>query len=231
MPSAIELTPEIWLAVVAAAGLVGMDATSWPQVMVSRPVVAGCLGGWLLGDPVAGLAAGAVLELLVLRHLPFGGSRCPDPGPAGLVAGAAAAGSGTSGAAAIAAAAAAGWAVGWLGEVSVRLRRRLAGRLVTDAEALSPWPARLVRRHRLLVCLDFLRGALLGAAFVVPAAMVVRMTAGGEAVPGPVAALLLAAGAALAAGGGSARFASGRRGVLLVAGGGAAALLLVGVGA
>lgn len=224
-----ELSVETWLAAVALAGVVGMDASSWPQAMVSRPVVAGGLGGWLLGDALAGLAAGAVLELLVLRHLPFGGARCPDPGPAGLVAGAAAAGVGAAGAGATAAAAAVGWGVGWLGEVSVRLQRRMAGRLLGDAEGLSGSPERLVRRHRIMIGVDFLRGAMLGAAFLVPAAVAVRAAVGRATAGGPAAALLVAGAAALAAGGASTRFASGRRGALLVAAGGAAGLLAVGV--
>lgn len=227
MPAGAELTFETWLAAAAVAGLAGMDASSWPQAMVSRPVVAGWAGGWLLGDPWAGLAAGAVLELLVLRHLPFGGASCPDPGPAGVVAGAAAAAAGPFGAAVTAAAAAVGWGVGWLGEVSVRLRRRLAGRLVADVGRLSRSPRRLGRLHRLLVGVDFLRGAVLGAAFLVPGVLAVRLAAGPGS--GPAAPLLLVAGAALAAGSGAGRFASGRRAALLAAAGGAAGLLAVGV--
>lgn len=224
MPSGIELSLDTWLAALAAAGLVGMDAESWPQAMVSRPVVAGCAGGWLLGDPIAGLGAGAVLELLWLRHLPFGGARTPDPGPAGLIAGAAAAGAGPSGVAPVAVAAVAGWALGWVGRPTVVWRRRLAGRLVTDAEGLSRATERLSRRHRLLAAMDFARGALLAAAFLVPATVAVRLAVGAEG--GSATATLLAAGAALGAGAGSARFASGRAG-WLVAAGGAAGLVAV----
>lgn len=227
MLSGLEITFETWLAAAALAGLAGMDDTSWPQVMASRPLVAGAAGGWLLGDVVAGVAAGALLELVILRHLPFGGARCPDPGPAGLVAGAAAAGSGAGGVAVTAAAATAGWAVGWLGQASVRLQRRLAARLVTDAEALSGAPAGLVRRHRLLTAADFARGALLGAAFLVPAAVGVRAAAAAGAGTAPT--LLLAGGAALAGGAGSASFSSSRRAGLLVVAGGAAGLLAVGL--
>lgn len=223
------MTPEAWLLAVAAAGVAGMDDTSWPQAMVSRPLVAATAGGWLLGDPLAGLAAGSVLELLVLRHLPFGGARCPDPGPAGLVAGAAAAG-GPGGPVALAAAVAAGWTVGWIGEAAVALQRRLARRLVGDPEALSRSPARLVRRHRLMVGVDFLRGALVGGAFLVPAVLLVRLSAAGGPAAG-AAPLLLAAAAGLGAGAGSAGVSTGRRGLLLVAAGGAAGLLAWGVAA
>jgi mannose/fructose/N-acetylgalactosamine-specific phosphotransferase system component IIC len=70
------------LLLVAWAVLVGMDLTSWPQVMLSRPLVAGAGAGLLTGDPVAGLAVGAVLELFALDVLPIGASRYPDFGVA-----------------------------------------------------------------------------------------------------------------------------------------------------
>lgn len=230
MLSAADLSLQAWITVVAAAGLAGADGTSWPQAMVSRPLVAGCAGGWLLGDAAAGLAAGAVLELLFLRHLPLGGARCPDAGPAGVVAGAAAVAGGPPGVAVTAAAAAAGWAVGWIGEATVRLQRRLAGRLVGDAEALSAAARSVERRHRALIAVDALRAALVAAVFLVPAVMAVRLVAG--AGRGPAAAvLLLAGGAALAAGAGAARLPAGGRGraALLVAAGAVAGLVAVGV--
>ena len=38
--------------------------------MISRPLVAGALTGWLLGDPVTGLEVGAMLELFHLAGMP-----------------------------------------------------------------------------------------------------------------------------------------------------------------
>jgi mannose PTS system EIIC component len=42
------------------------------QAMFSRPVVAGPLIGWMLGDPYTGLIGGAFVELLWIDRLPFG---------------------------------------------------------------------------------------------------------------------------------------------------------------
>lgn len=42
------------------------------QAMFSRPIVAGPLIGWMLGDPYTGLIGGAFVELLWIDRLPFG---------------------------------------------------------------------------------------------------------------------------------------------------------------
>jgi len=86
--SELYLGPGTWILAVLAGGIVGMDAVSWPQVMVSRPLVSATIGGALLGNPAAGMLTGALLEVLTLRHPPFGAAKYPDTGPAGLVAGA-----------------------------------------------------------------------------------------------------------------------------------------------
>lgn len=211
----VELGPGTWLALAAAAGLAGVDAASWPQSMVSRPLLAATAGGWLMGDPAAGFLAGVVLELLTLRHLPFGGARSPDPGPASVVAGAAHAGAGAAGgAAALLASALVGWLLGWVGEVTVRGLRRISGRALEDTEKLARQPAVLERRQRLLAAADFLRGAALGAVFVVPGAMTVRLLAGGTA--GPLTGAVTAAALGAAAGAGARAMGPGRRGLLLV---------------
>lgn len=219
----IELGTGTWLAAAAAAGLAGLDEASWPQAMVSRPVVAAAAGGWLLGDASAGFLAGAVLELLTLRHLPFGGARCPDLGPASVVAGAAHAAAGTGGTAALLAAVLVGWALGWVGETSVQGLRRLAGRALGDAEALARRPERLERRQWSLLAAQLLRGAALGAAFLVPGMMAVRLLEGGAG--GAAAGAVTAAAVGAAAGAGGRAMGPGRRGLLLVAAGAAAGLV------
>lgn len=196
-----------WLAAVAAAAVAGMDADAGPQAMVSRPVVSATAGGWLLGDPEAGFLVGAALEVLFLRHVPFGGARCPDTGPAGVVAGAAA-GASPGGLAPLLAAVAVGWAVAWLGEVTVGALRRLSGRALEDAETLASRPDRLERRHLLLTGSEALRGAVLAAALLVPASLAVRL-AGETTAAGP-ASLLAAAALGVAGGAGARTFASGR---------------------
>lgn len=58
--------------------LAGLDRTALFQWMVSRPIVAAPLTGWLLGDVVTGLQIGALLELLWLGRIPVGASIPPD---------------------------------------------------------------------------------------------------------------------------------------------------------
>jgi len=44
----------------------------WGQFMISRPIVAAPLAGFMLGDPYTGLQAGALLELFWIDKLPIG---------------------------------------------------------------------------------------------------------------------------------------------------------------
>lgn len=214
-----ELDAWTYVVAVVCGGVVGVDAISWPQVMISRPLVSATLGGALLGDPGSGLLVGALLELLSLRHPPFGAARYPDTGPAGLVTGAAFAASG-GGVAALAVAVAIGWVLGWVGSRTVYVLRGLNGRLIEHPGTLAVAPGRLERRQRLAVGLDFARGAALTAAFFVPAALVVRVAPAAAGVVGPVVTGMLAVvvgGSAAAAAGG---LLGGRRGWLLLATGG-----------
>lgn len=68
--------------------VLGLDTVSFPQAMLSRPLVAATLGGTLAGSPSAGLLVGAALELIALETLPFGASRYPEWGSASAVGGA-----------------------------------------------------------------------------------------------------------------------------------------------
>ena len=81
--------PDLPLASLAALGAVlGLDAVSFPQAMLSRPLVAATLGGAVVGDAYSGLLAGAALEFVALETLPVGASRYPEWGSASVVAGA-----------------------------------------------------------------------------------------------------------------------------------------------
>lgn len=62
----------------ALSVLLGLDRTAVLQCMISRPLVAAPLTGWLLGVPLAGLEAGILLELLWLGRLPVGTVIPPD---------------------------------------------------------------------------------------------------------------------------------------------------------
>lgn len=67
-----------YLVASAAAVFAGLDRTAAFQFMISRPIVAAPLTGWLLGDPLIGLQVGALVELLWLGRLPVGAAIPPD---------------------------------------------------------------------------------------------------------------------------------------------------------
>ena len=69
-------------------GVLGLDTVSFPQAMLSRPIVGATLAGAILGDAGAGLLVGATLELFAVDTLPFGASRYPEWGSAAVIGGA-----------------------------------------------------------------------------------------------------------------------------------------------
>lgn len=83
MTELAALLPFIFLGAIA-----GLDVVSFPQAMISRPLVSATLAGALAGAPGQGLLAGVVLELFAHETLPFGASRYPEWGSAGVVGGA-----------------------------------------------------------------------------------------------------------------------------------------------
>jgi mannose/fructose/N-acetylgalactosamine-specific phosphotransferase system component IIC len=153
-------------------GLLGLDGTSVGQFMVSRPLVAGALTGWLSGDVSTGIAIGAILELYLLVSFPTGGSRFPEASTATVVAVGAAAPFPEVGALPIAVALGLVW--GHLGGASVTLQRQLNTRLVPAPGSTSsggPAPRGVTLRtvavrHALAVTIDFFRGAGVTAAGV-----------------------------------------------------------------
>jgi mannose/fructose/N-acetylgalactosamine-specific phosphotransferase system component IIC len=128
-------------------GVLGLDVVCFPQMMISRPLVAATLAGAFVGDATTGVLVGATLELIALATLPFGASRYPEWGSSAVVGGAIAAalhtdrvGALTTG---VLAALATAWISGW---TLVKLRQ---------------WNAWLARRHR--PALDAgSRGAVIG---------------------------------------------------------------------
>lgn len=81
-----ELAPHLLVSLLLWGTLVGLDLVSIPQAMISRPLVAGTVAGWLVGDIEAGLRVGVLLELFALDVLPVGAVRYPDYGPATVAA-------------------------------------------------------------------------------------------------------------------------------------------------
>lgn len=68
--------------------VLGLDVVSFPQAMLSRPLVAATLTGALMGAPERGLILGATLECFALETLPVGASRYPEWGSSSVVGGA-----------------------------------------------------------------------------------------------------------------------------------------------
>jgi len=151
------------LPIALLGALLGLDVVSFPQAMVSRPIVAATLAGTFIGHPLAGLLIGAVLELIALDTLPFGASRYPEWGSAGVVGGAlfAAQPPGMPGAlsasllAALLTASVSGWSM-------VVLRRIIAGRLERTRDSIEAGSRdALLSLHLSGMTLDLLRAALI----------------------------------------------------------------------
>lgn len=71
----------LWLDYLLAGSLAiltGLDRVALLQFMISRPIVAAPLAGWIMGNPLVGLEVGVLLELLWLGRLPVGASIPPD---------------------------------------------------------------------------------------------------------------------------------------------------------
>ena len=107
------IVPLLPLAIMGA--VLGLDTVSFPQAMLSRPLVAATLGGMLAGSPSEGLLVGAALELIALETLPFGASRYPEWGSASAVGGALFASSANPPAGAMSLAVIAAVATAWVG--------------------------------------------------------------------------------------------------------------------
>ncbi len=171
------------------AGVVGLDVVSFPQAMISRPIVAATLGGAFVGAPMAGLVCGAALECLALEALPVGASRYPEWGSASVVAGAVAATGAASGAiplaGAFAVAVALGIATAWIGGITMVKHRQLI------ATFARPRLGQLAAGNRSTVVglqvfgmtLDLVRAALLGAIFFVPGHLLAERVNGRWSVP------------------------------------------------
>lgn len=138
-------------------GVLALDGTAVGQFMFSRPLVAGALTGWIVGDPVSGLAVGALLEAYLLVSFPSGGARYPEGATATVVAAASA--SAAAGPGALPLGIAMGLVWGQVGGFSVSALRHLNGRLVPEPDGTRP--ERVTAAHLGAIALDGVRGALL----------------------------------------------------------------------
>jgi len=153
-----------WFVLAVFGGMVGLDATSFPQIMISRPLVAAILGGLAAGHPGVGAAVGIVVETFHLAILPIGASRYPEAGTAAAAAAFALAAAGI-GAGPVALLVTLGLALIWgrVAAVSVGITRHVNERLVGGSDPqLSA--AALEVRHMAAMAIDFCRGSVITVA-------------------------------------------------------------------
>lgn len=143
--------------------VLGLDTVSFPQAMLSRPLVAATLGGAMAGAPVDGLLIGAALELIALETLPFGASRYPEWGSASVVGGALFASVPSQPAGSSALAIIASLATAWIGGWTMVKLRQLNARWASHSQKALDAGARGAVIGLQLRCItaDLLRGFLL----------------------------------------------------------------------
>jgi len=189
---------------------VGVDLVSWPQAMISRPLIAGAVTAALMGDLEGGLRVALVMELFALDVLPVGASRYPDYGPATVGAVVLAAGQpweaalGPAVLLGLLAAVLGGWSLQWIREDNARsIQRNAAGLAAGETRTIARLQyaglARDVLRSFGLTAVSLAAAAALGARMpMLPSLRIVTAVAIG-------AGLAAAAGGALRSAGRGAR--------------------------
>jgi mannose/fructose/N-acetylgalactosamine-specific phosphotransferase system component IIC len=201
-------SPDVVILLLLWGTLTGLDLVSVPQAMISRPLVAGTVAGWLAGDLEAGVRIGVLFELFALDVLPVGAVRYPDYGPATVSA--VALGTGAPWELGLGVSAALGLVLAVLGGWSLQVVRRWNARAIQRrAAALAAGESGAIRWLQYGAILrDALRGFILTLLGLVLASTITesvrldRQTA--------VAFTLVAIGSALAAAASGAFRSSGR---------------------
>lgn len=191
------------LAIALWGGLVGLDATAFPQAMISRPLIAATLTGLLLDRPLEGAVLGALLEAFALAILPIGAARYPEAGTA-AVAATAAYSAATPALHPPALLLATLFALAWerAAGASVTALRRLNERLAgTLPDRPRTEPRTIERRHLAALSLDAARGATITLLGTLAGTLLLQTLAPGWPLhpAAPTGALTAAATAMLAA--------------------------------
>lgn len=170
------VVPLLPLAILGA--VLGLDTVSFPQAMLSRPLVAATLGGMLAGSPGGGLLVGAALELIAFETLPFGASRYPEWGSASAVGGALFATSVSAPPGALSLAVIAAVATAWVGSWSMVKLRHLNARMAHRSQAALDAGARgsVIRLQLMGMTADLVRGFALTLAATVVFAPLTRVS-------------------------------------------------------
>lgn len=67
-------------------GFIALDTTAVLQGLISQPLVAGIVLGWLSGNLVLGMHVGLLMQLLWLNQLPVGAAKIPEGNLASIIA-------------------------------------------------------------------------------------------------------------------------------------------------
>jgi mannose/fructose/N-acetylgalactosamine-specific phosphotransferase system component IIC len=220
----------IWTALIVLGAVVALDATSFGQLMLSRPLVAGTLAGAVVGMPLEGAMIGALLEALSFSILPVGAAKYPETGTAAVAA------VGALGLSGVAATPPAllivlVYGLAWqrLFGATVIVGRYINERLVHAGEgALSGRMDRMIeRRHVASMVLDLMRGGSVTAFALILGVPLLRLLVPGWTLPAQVAAVAVSAAAAAALAGAARLFGGSRREFYLLLTGAACGLLLL----
>lgn len=222
-----ELSPQVLIPLLIWGTLVGLDLVSVPQAMIARPIVAGTVAGWLVGDVHTGLRVGVLFELFALDVLPVGAVKYPDYGPATIAA--VVLGAGSIWQLSLGLSVALGLVLALLGGWSLQVVRRWNARAIQQrAAALSAGESSAIRRLQYGGLLrDSVRGFIL-TLLGVAVALAIKDRVGLDEQT-QLALTLVAIGSALAAAANGAFRSSGRGARLkwLAAGAGTGVLLAV----
>lgn len=222
-----------WALLVVLGAVVALDATSFGQLMLSRPLVAGTLAGAIVGLPLEGALVGATLEAISLGIMPVGAAKYPETGTAAVLA------VGTLGLATVTPTPVAilltlTYGVLWqhLSGVTVVVGRHINERLVHAGrvETAVRIDRMIERRHVASMVLDLVRGMLVTVAGIGIGVPLLRWGLPHWSLPPVAAAVAIAALAAAVLAGTARIFADKRPGARLLLGGlvaGAAMLLLL----
>ena len=164
-----------WLLASAFGGVVGVDATSFAQTMISRPLIAATVTGVIMGRPAEALFLGSLLELFAIVILPVGAARYPESGTA-AVAATAAYMSATPLLSPAVALLAVLFSLVWeqVGGVSVVLARRFNETFVTFFPGEPNGVRAFEWRHRGAIAVDFLRAFMVSFAGIAIGSLALR---------------------------------------------------------
>jgi mannose/fructose/N-acetylgalactosamine-specific phosphotransferase system component IIC len=162
--------PAEWLLLACWAGWVAIDGTAFGQFMISRPLVACLVAGWIMGAPGEVVALAVILEAAHLVVLPVGASRYPEAGPP-AVAGGAVLATLPPGAAALLTVVVLTLAWEWVSGRTIEYGRSFNTRFVANS-SLEDQP----RRHALAIAAEFGRGVVVFAVAAMTMALVSSAT-------------------------------------------------------